>query len=778
MPRIRFIKILNILIEICYLAIVFFVPVYFALFLKNANVFELNKIVLFKVLVLLLLLLTLIKIIIRRNRACPVPATLCVPAINKKYLLIPALFLLSLILSAVFSVNPEQSYYGLYDRRQGLDSQLFYFLFFVLLLLNVKTSRQINRITAAIACSSFIACLYGLVQAGGLDPLDWIESTSYRITSTLGQPNFFASYLLLAIPAAAYLIVKSKKALVRFCWAIVLICQLLCLYFTYSRAGWLGFVFGLAAAGAVYLYFNKSRLRGALKLKYTKLIAPPLIFIFLTGSLLVLLNDNAFSQRVKSGFDITGGSASARMNFWQAGIDAVKQRPIFGYGPENQGEVFVKYYEKDWAESGRVNVYPNRAHNLFLDVVLTSGFIGLVFYLALLYLFFKLIIDNIKNSKSKFLSWFILFAVISYLISLMFGFAVVATDIYFWLYFAIIIIINSGQEIKISEEEGEDVLCHQKNIYCPPIKLLKFVLIIIISAGIFFQISKEFKKLIADHYFRELQLSYARQEYFKAFTLYGYIKQANIKTDYYDRNFGIMLADKIDNFDTIVLIRTGEKTLESIAENLSGNSYADIFARAKIYSALASEEKYDYYNLAKENFSQAIGLSPEMPKNYRELANMHVKKGNYETAISNYQKALTMAPDVSGLMSKMHKECVEYEKYLIYNSLGEAYFKKELYKEAEYYYWLAYGNNMPDITIFRKIADTYYSRGDLNQAVWYNKRGSMLNPKDYNWLLSIALLHQEQGDMDNALRYAEKALELAPENEQVKKLINDLQDNL
>ncbi|MCG2701386.1 tetratricopeptide repeat protein, partial [Candidatus Parcubacteria bacterium] len=169
-----------------------------------------------------------------------------------------------------------------------------------------------------------------------------------------------------------------------------------------------------------------------------------------------------------------------------------------------------------------------------------------------------------------------------------------------------------------------------------------------------------------------------------------------------------------------------------------------------------------------------IGLSPQMPKNYREPAKMYFKKGDYEIAISNYKKALTMVPEISESMSRMHKWFAEYEKYLIYKDLGETYSKQGLYEEAKYYYWLAYENNMPDITMFRKIADTYYLRGDLSQAIWYNKRGYMLNPQDYAWPFAIALLYQEQGDKDNALIYAEKALELAPEDEQAKEFIKNL----
>jgi tetratricopeptide (TPR) repeat protein len=82
---------------------------------------------------------------------------------------------------------------------------------------------------------------------------------------------------------------------------------------------------------------------------------------------------------------------------------------------------------------------------------------------------------------------------------------------------------------------------------------------------------------------------------------------------------------------------------------------------------------------------------------------------------------------------------------------------------------------MLDIIMFRKIADIYYLKDDLDQAIWYNKRGNMLNPRDWTWPYAIALLYQERGDKNGSLEYAEKALDLSPENEQVKELAKNLQ---
>ena len=249
----KFIKIGDYLIEFFILAIVFCVPIYFAIFLKNNNIFELNKIVLFKILVLLILLFSLIKAVLQKSELRRIYAVLF-----NKYLIIPLLFILTLLIATIFSIDKEVSLYGLNFRQQGLVSYIFYYIFFVLLLINLRNYSQLKLIIITASISSFLVSLYGVLQASGYDFINWREPAilTGRVSSSLGQPNFLASYLLLVIPLSGYLVLNSKKFLLKFFWIIVLFFQLLCLFLTYSRGGWLGLVGGLAVAGIIYLGIN------------------------------------------------------------------------------------------------------------------------------------------------------------------------------------------------------------------------------------------------------------------------------------------------------------------------------------------------------------------------------------------------------------------------------------------------------------------------------------------------------------------------------------------
>ncbi len=449
-------KILDLFINIFSFLIVFLIPLFFPYFFITNNLFELTKFILFKILVLLWSFVFFIKLIIDNdfyNKKIQILKKIYLK--NKIDIIFFFLFILSLIFSTYLAFDKNLSIYGLYDRQFGLIFYFYCLLFFGLFVLSIKKSYIVYYVKL-ILTSSFFVCIYALAQISGYDFMNWSEKWGavQRATSTFGQPNFLASYLLLVIPITIYFIYISNKFLGKFFGLIVLVLQLLTLYFTYSRGGWIGLIFGLLVFGIIYWilqiqilraedgYSNSKNNRNLLhNNKYYKF---GLIFIILVIILIIFSIDHSkiFSRRITSLLDFQSGSVAVRISFWQASWDAIKQRPLFGYGLDNQGEVLIKYYQKDWGIFNNVNSYPNRAHNLFLDILLTRGIFGLVTYLVLLYLFFRTIFKNIKENKARELNLAILAATICYLVSLQFSFSFIVSEIYFWLYFAIIYILG------------------------------------------------------------------------------------------------------------------------------------------------------------------------------------------------------------------------------------------------------------------------------------------------------------------------------------------------
>lgn len=751
-------KILGIFIELSYLSVVFFVPLYFAAILHNNDIFELNKIVLFKILVLFLLLFSFLKFIFYGSFK---------NIISKKFLLfsIPVfLYLFSLIISTILSSDFNTSYYGLYSRFQGLESYIYYLLFFFLIILNLVFlgkelfRRKINNILIAILLSSFFVSLYGVAQRLGIDFFTWSEDPliTKRVISTLGQPNFVASYLILVAPITFYFLFKFKKFIARFFVLILLFFQITCLALTGSRGGVLGFVFSVFVLVFIFLFYKKEYFRKIFGKRVPLVLA--LVFLLITSSLYIF-RGSSFAQRFISMKDLQSGSIAPRINFWNASIDAIKDRPILGYGLDMQNQVLAKYYEKDWAINGDINIFPNRAHNFVLDILLTTGFVGLIFYLLILFEFSFLALNNFRKNNSK-ISLFLFIGVIAYFFSVLFNFATVVTQIYFWLYFAIVFSIFIREYIK------DEYRVNNLNI------ILKLFFALTLSGLIFYQINQELKYLKADHYFVYLNQAYTINHYFKVLELNNYIKEANIKADYYDKNIADVISAFVENNEGEHYKKLGNNELDLILQRTKTNNYSDILTRAEIFFAFGD------FDEAEALFKRAIELSPEMPKNYRKMAIFYHNNQKYQEAEKYYNLALEFLPDFnSPYMNSRHTQKAKYERYLIYKSLGNLYFEQENYKEAEKYYKLALNDDITDIVLLKKIADTLYKRGDIEKAIFYNQHGMVRNPKDYVWPYTVSLLFSELKDVDNCEKYFNLSLAVLPSNISPDSLNNECKIN-
>ncbi len=751
--------IINLLIEPVYLAVIFIVPLYFSYLFPTYNIFELSKLVVFKSLVWLLLFLTVAKI-------CLFPPRNCFNWL-KKYSLIPFIFIVGLGITLFFSINQTQSFFGSYNRQAGYLSFLFYFLWFVLVTFNIlvidkpddkeesnsSLENKINRILLTATFSGFLVAVYGILQIVGIDFLVWPEDPllTRRALSTLGQPNFLASWLLLVIPLSAYFIFKYKQKLLKFFFSLIFLAQLVCLFFTSSRGGLVALVLTIFLYIFYLIFF--------VRLKTAKKIGISIGFLSLIA--ISLLGLNFFLPgRVSGLFNMSIGSQAARINFFQAATDAIIKKPFFGYGLENGGEVFIRYYQSDWGVFGDVSSSTDKAHNLILDIILTTGYWGLICFSLLYYFFFRLAYENIINKKMRAQSLVLALGGAAYLLSLMFSFPIVSGEIYFWLFLGLLIAINFKSNKKEEQPIGactEKIETFKNKIYRLFSKIILFILFIVVVWGIYY----EFRVLIADYYFNQFYYTLARKEYFTAFTLSDYIVQekANpINQEYYY----YFLADKLCNFYPEVrelsVIKVARDKLLEADRNLSVINYENIYVKAKINSTLGN------YTLADKYFHELISRSPYWPTAYVELGRLYVRENKYKEAISSYQLALISLPDLNDLrLNDLHKKTINLFIKVIYREIGDIYFAQSDYALAEKNYQLAYRADINDFTLLKKIADTYYRRGDLNEALKYNERGARRSPADYSWPFSMATLYKEMGDKEKAASFLEEAIKLAPE---------------
>ncbi|MBI4673336.1 MAG: O-antigen ligase family protein [Chloroflexi bacterium] len=135
-------------------------------------------------------------------------------ASQRNPLTIPALLIwLAYLISTLLSVSPTVSFFGSYQRLQGLYTFSSYIIIFFLAASLIETRADVERAVSIALVASFPAALYGIVQHYFLDALPWVGDVTTRVASTVGNSIFIGAFLVLAIPLAlARLIQTAERA--------------------------------------------------------------------------------------------------------------------------------------------------------------------------------------------------------------------------------------------------------------------------------------------------------------------------------------------------------------------------------------------------------------------------------------------------------------------------------------------------------------------------------------------------------------------------------------
>lgn len=193
-----------------------------------------------------------------------------------------------------------------------------------------------------------------------------------RVYSFLRNPNLLAGYLL---PAMALTIGASLQSRGPWRWLGLgsAAAQSLCLYFTYSRGGWLGMVAVWGVFGAIALWRERARIAPYRKYLVVAAIAVAVLAV------LAVLRSPALLERLESMVTVRGHSSNSyRANVWVAVFHMIGDTWPIGIGPGN--DVFKRIYPL-YMLSGFDAL---GAYNIFLEVLVEMGIVGFAAFVWLL----------------------------------------------------------------------------------------------------------------------------------------------------------------------------------------------------------------------------------------------------------------------------------------------------------------------------------------------------------------------------------------------------------
>ena len=281
-----------------------------------------------------------------------------------------------LALAGGFGVNPYASFAGTLARSDGVVT-FAHLVAFALIARGVLRTpadwKPLLQLTVAVFA---VGNLFGLGQLLHLPGVDTFGQL--RPSGTLGNPGFFASWLIFGITIPLALAAALPASRWRPAYLAVAAASAVNLVATQGRAA----LFAALAAGLLLglALARTARARQTVAAAGVALVVG--LALLWVGRDLPVIRDTPTLQRLATVW--TSPSVHNRYITWRIGLQAFRQRPLLGFGPENFLAAFDRNFNPAIIESTGTYSWYDRAHSTPIEHAVTGGLLGLAAYLALL----------------------------------------------------------------------------------------------------------------------------------------------------------------------------------------------------------------------------------------------------------------------------------------------------------------------------------------------------------------------------------------------------------
>lgn len=281
----------------------------------------------------------------------------------------------TLLLATLFSVNPPLSWWGSYQRQEGLLTWAAYLTLFGVTTLSLTARWQLTWVWRALVWGSGPVVGYGLLQGLGLDPFVWQTDAVSPLLSSLGRANFLGSYVVLVLPLTLGRLAVSAR---RWPYLALLTAQFSCLLLTQARGAWLGLAAAMVVLGLGWAVAGRRRWLGLTTLLLAGVVVSLLLVLNTSPAPVDALAQVPGLERLARLSDTSTGSTAARLTIWRTTLALIAARPWFGYGPETMQPVFERVFPPQLVYYQGRHVVVDRAHNLWLDLAMSAGLVGVL----------------------------------------------------------------------------------------------------------------------------------------------------------------------------------------------------------------------------------------------------------------------------------------------------------------------------------------------------------------------------------------------------------------
>ncbi len=296
------------------------------------------------------------------------------------------LFAVIALIADLLGVNPIRSIWSNFERMEGwlvvAHLWMFYMVAVHMFGAGEDGKRMWHRWLNMTVAVAVVVAIYGLGQLLGWFP----THQGSRVDASLGNAAYMAVYMLMHAGIVAYLffVARAKQianaGFLQWAYPVLFVVFGFIVVATATRGTTLGLIGGIMLACTLYAIFGKNE-----STKSRWISAGVIGLVIVIGVTFWLNRNTSFVKNHEvlnrlGSISWTNTSGQARQLIWPMAVKGALERPILGWGQENFNYIFNKDYNpKMWTQEQ----WFDRAHSVFLDWLVASGFVGLIAYLAL-----------------------------------------------------------------------------------------------------------------------------------------------------------------------------------------------------------------------------------------------------------------------------------------------------------------------------------------------------------------------------------------------------------
>jgi len=716
--------------------LVFLIPIFFLPFTQN--VLDYQKQVLLVSLVSISLICQIIKFLIEGKIS-----------FNFHFLHFSVLFLLLIFaLSTLFSKSRTESFFGfpLTISQSFLSLLSLTILYF--LINSLFDKKEIFFLLFFFSISILLATLFSTSQLFGkfIFPFDFSRQTSFNTIST---QNSLAILLVCLLPLFLILFSISKRLIKAF----FLILIFLSLFFLLLLNFKISFLLLLISC-AIFLGFLTTK----------REVFSPTLLIFSLFFLAISISFLLFNLRIFPVQIPLEVSLGQRLSF-EIALKSLKENPFFGSGPSTFLYQFLKHKGTTLNDTAFWNVRFLNSSSKFLDILSTTGIFGTISFLLLIsvsiYFGFSKIFKEKAERFDLLLFLAIFLSILNFSISsFLYTFPLTFEFSFFFLFACFVNLLSEKRkEFLIKRESPMSFVFSFLLIF---IFVLDFVVLILIS-----------QRYAGEVFYWKGILAWQRGNVDQ--TISNLQRAINFsKIDLYFRDLSqaylAKLNQKIQKGDTNIQTEAAQAiSLSKTATDLNPANVANWSVRGFTYQSLVGMAQ-GAEDWAIKCYEEASKLEPSNPYYLTQKGVMLLRKGILSQNEEEKNKFFAQAEDIFKKAIELKSDYAPAHFQLAMVSFNRGNLDEAISKMEET------KNLAPfDVGLAFQLGVAYYQKGNYQKAKEELERAISIVPDYANALYFLGLTYDQLGERERAIEKFKRVSELNPDNEEVKKIISNLE---